>query len=230
MAKYSSKSLKPRPRFTTPPGVLVFPCYIDAPDQEFGGFQGAIRLTGEPAAAFVETIDEVYNGWLKQLKTENGGKKVKANRAFLPYFTNATKPWADIGKVAQSYIEELQEGEVIVKARLNEAIQMGDGVERKMAPKIFDSSGILMAGDLPAIGSGSKACFAGQMNAWFNAGKGAGLSLWMEAVQLIDLVEKGGVPQDAEGFGFESTDGFATEKVETFDEAAAGADDNEGDF
>lgn len=230
MPKYSSKSLKPRPRFTTPPGVLVFPCYIDAPDQEFGGFQGAIRLTGEPAAQFVETIDEVYDGWLKQLKAENKGKKVKANRAFLPYFTNETKPWADIGKVAQSYIDELQDGEVIVKARLNEAIQMGDGSERKLAPKIFDASGVLMAGDLPLIGSGSKACFAGQINGWFNAGKGAGLSLWMEAVQLIELVEKGGVPKDAEGFGFEATDGFETEKVETFDEVAAGEDDNEGDF
>jgi hypothetical protein len=208
----------------------VFPCYIDAPDQEFGGFQGAIRLTGEPAVQFVETIDGIYEGWLKQLKAENNGKKVKANRAFLPYFTNETKPWADIGKVAQSYIDELQDGEVIVKARLNEVIPMGDGGERKMAPKIFDASGQLIAGDLPLIGAGSKACIAGQMNAWFNAGKGAGLSLWMEAVQLIELVEKGGVPKDAEGFGFESTDGFETEKVETFDEVAAGEDDNKGDF
>ena len=229
MPKYSSKSLKPRPRFTTPPGVLVFPCYIDAPDQEFGGFQGAIRLTGEPAAEFVENLDEVYKGWLKQLKAENKGKKVKANRAFLPYFTNKTKPWEDIGKVAQSYIDELQDGEVIIKARLNETIPMGDGKERSQSPKIFDASGQLMA-ELPAIGSGSRACIAGQMNAWYNAGKGAGLSLWMAAVQLLELVEKGGTPQDAEGFGFEATDGFEVEKAETFDEAAAGADDNEGDF
>jgi len=228
------KSLTPRPKFVTPKGVLVFPTYISSPDATYGGFSGYIRLEGQDGEDFLATLSTCWKGWQKQL--QSGKKKVKSKDQNTPWLTNKTKPWEDIGKVALDYIETLKDGEVVVKTKLKESYELRDGTLVTQQPSLFDAKGKPITDDnRPQVGAGTVARISGQINCWFNAGSGAGMTLWCEAVQIIELCEFSGRPTDAEGFGFTEESGFVTEEeeeVETFADVAGESTDanDEPDF
>lgn len=228
------KSLTPRPKFVTPKGVLVFPCYVSSPDATYGGFSAYARIDGEAGKEFLEKLERQWSEWLDSLKS--GKKKVKAKDQNTPWLTNETKPWEDIGKVALDYIETLKDGEVVVKTKLKESYELRDGTVVTQQPSLFDAGGKPITDDnRPQVGSGTVARISGQINCWFNAGSGAGMTLWCEAVQIIELCEFSGRPTDAEGFGFVEESGFATEEeeeVETFADVSGESTDanDEPDF
>ena len=80
---------------------------------------------------------------------------------------------------------------------------------------LFDSSGDPMS---DPVGGGSKIRVAGEINPWFTASLGFGVSLWIRAAQVIDLIEpKGG--GSAKSFGFSSVEGgFTTSGEQLGDE------------
>ena len=57
---------------------------------------------------------------------------------------------------------------------------------------------------------------------------GAGVSLRLKAVQIINLVEGGGA--SASNYGFDATEGYVAPKVEKFEEEEAVYESEEEDF
>jgi hypothetical protein len=112
-------------------------------------------------------------------------------------------------------------GKVIVKAK-NSASYERDGVVQKRSMPVFDSKGKPVTG--LNIGRGSTLKISVVPNTFVNpATKKVGVSLWLKAVQVIDLVEYGG--GDAGSFGFGEEDGSYRAAEENA--AAAAADDNQ---
>jgi hypothetical protein len=87
----------------------------------------------------------------------------------------------------------------------------GDIVKRKVP--MFDAKG--RAGEFN-LGNGSTIRVSFQFIPFYKSGKAFGVSLWMEAVQVIKLVEFGGSAGNANAYGFEETDGYDSEQVASF--------------
>ena len=91
-----------------------------------------------------------------------------------------------------------------------------DGSTWTASPAIFDAQG------KPAvalrIGGGSALVISFEFYRFYTALIGAGVSLRMAAVQVLELVEWG--RRDAEGFGFAQEEGFSVETTEAAEEEA----------
>lgn len=76
----------------------------------------------------------------------------------------------------------------------------------KMSPQFFNAGGNQMKS--VAVWGGSILRVAGQVVPFYTAAVGAGASLRLSAVQVIDLVS-GGAPRSASGFGFGREEGYS---------------------
>lgn len=209
-----------RPRFTTPKGKLGFPCSIHIPDTKFsdakdpndrGEYKARIILPLSEASTqeFLSSLQSQFDEHVEE--TKRTLKKKKFN------ISDDNIPWA---------MEEDEEtgeetGNVIIRTKLKARVVSKDGESFfDQRPKVFTPSGEVLTGeDIPAIGPGSTVKLAGQVNLWANAAKGPGMSLWMTAVQLFDLVERGG-SNDAEDYGFaveEDSEALANAEAEGSD-------------
>jgi hypothetical protein len=101
-------------------------------------------------------------------------------------------------------------GEVEIKFKMN-AIGNNGGDRWEQRPVLFDSKGRPMNEN---IGSGSKIRVGSEIIPYYSAAIGAGISLRLKAVQVIELVEySSGGGFDA--WKFSEEDGFVTEGVVT---------------
>jgi hypothetical protein len=215
-------------QFTTGAGRLVFPLSLNEPDTKFDDsedkqkFKASLRLEGEDAVSMRGQVEEAWEGWLSTVKAALG-KKPKVQAKNVQWFTADTKRWDDIGETTTKLLDELQEGEIIIKTT-HKAFR--DGVARR--PKFFDAKGNgIPAEDLPPVGFGTVAKLHGAFYGWTTQANVVSLSLFFNAVQIIDLVEPGqGGGIEAEDFGFSATEGFVSEK----DPFQAVSDDKGGDF
>ena len=64
-----------------------------------------------------------------------------------------------------------------------------------------------------SVGGGSKARISAEANFYCTPAGDTGVTLWCKAVQVIELVERGG----SGDFGFAATDGFSDEATGTAD-------------
>lgn len=192
-------------RMTSPLGTAIYP-RLTTPDTKFdkdGVYSVDLELdpkakeTKDFIAALTASADESYAATCK----EKGGKKLK--RCDLP-------------------VKETDEGMVRIKFKLK---AKAGNEERSwdQKPVIFDSAGTALATP-PNIGSGSRIKVAFEVIPFFTAMVGAGISLRMKAVQLVELREY--TPGDNfDAYGFKANPkGFVAAAASAEAEAVASDD------
>lgn len=185
------------PRYTTPAGIAQYP-YLTKPDTKFnpdGEYRLKLEIPGAAAQDIVTFLDEQHEASIAKAKKENPGKKIKEGSA--------------------SYEVDDDSGKVTVSFKLKAKVTPKNGEPFEQRPAIFDAKGKPIQGEAK-IGGGSKVKVAYELVPYYTAIAGAGVSLRLKAVQVIDLVEfSGGASADSYGFGEE--DGYEAE-----DNSAAG--------
>jgi hypothetical protein len=203
------------PTITTPKGTAVYP-HLHAPDTRFkqeGVYSTKIRIAaGDEADTLQEKLDEAAANAVVVAKKENPGKKIKP--ADLPYSRDEDT------------------NDLILNIKMTASgVSKKTGKPWSMTPKLFDAKGKPLPKGTQ-VGGGSTIRVAFQPAPFWTALVGAGITLRLEAVQVVELKTWGDKPADSFGFGAE--EGFDSEQDEfnTFSEpqAAAGAADGETDF
>lgn len=195
------------PRYTTPAGIAQYP-YLTKPDTKFnpdGEYKISVEIPGAAAQDTVTFLDEQFAASVAKAKKDNPGKKIKE------------------GDVPYSIAEDT--GKVTVRFKLKAKVTPKQGDPFEQRPALFDAKGKPIGAEAK-IGGGSKVKVAYEMVPYYTAIAGAGISLRLKAVQVIDLVEfSGGASSEAYGFGqeegYEAEDtpavqnGFAEETSDT---------------
>jgi hypothetical protein len=157
-------------RITSPIGTAIYP-RLTQPDTKFdkdGVYSVDLELdpTDKTASSFIDSLKKAAEEAYKAECEKKGGKKLK--RCDLP-------------------VKETDDGKVRIKFKLKAKA----GNEEKswtQKPMIFDASGTALQTP-PNIGSGSRIKVAFEVVPYFTAMVGAGISLRMKAVQLLELKE-----------------------------------------
>ena len=189
----------------TPAGVAVYP-HLTTPDTKFdanGVYKVSLSLTEEEAAPLIEKVEEVQEEATGMIPP---GKRQKFSEP--PYYDEMD----DQGQPT---------GRVIFKFKMKAKVNTKDGRTLEMSPKLFDSEGTLMT-DVESIWGGSVLRISADMSPFYVAAVGAGVSLRLKAVQIIDLKTGGGA--GAESYGFEATKGYVAPQAEELVEAEFAAD------
>lgn len=176
----------------TPAGRAIYPWLIN-PDTKFnalGEYKVSLSLSTSEAEPLIKKIDEAMEK-AKTLAPE--GKKVKVSDP--PYFNEVDG-------------DEQETGNVLFKFKSKAQIQTKDGKTIKITPKLFDSKGTLLK-DVTEIWGGSMIKISADIAPYFVGAVGAGVSLRLKAVQIIELVTGG---NNADSYGFESTEGYEVSK------------------
>lgn len=185
---------------TTPAGSLQYPALIE-PDTRFnpdGLFKTNIVIpAGEAADQFEELLENAKNLAIQFFQKESGGKKVKIN---------ASEPW-----------ERDESGNLVVKTKLPARVETKSGKSWTQRPALFDSKGQKIPTEGLRIGSGTRARVAVEIAPYNVPATGAGISLRLRGVQIIELREPSGGRAEDFGFGAEET-GFVAETFDNFEE------------
>lgn len=201
--------------FISPLGIASYP-HLNAPDTKFdsGGVYSTKLILDESGYNQIMEAVEAVMPEAKALATEKAkGKKV-----------NRKEP----------SIDENEDGTYTINAKMYATGKTAKGEEFKMAPKLFDASGAVVPADTK-IGSGSKLKLALWLKPYFNAAdKVYGVSVKLQAVQVIELVEFGG-GRSADAFGFGQEEGFSAKDVKpstpfSEDEPDVDDEDEEDEF
>jgi hypothetical protein len=176
------------PRYTTPVGIAQYP-YLTKPDTKFnpdGEYKINLEIAAEDATEICTFLDEQLAVAVAKAKKENPGKKIKEG--------------------SPGYELNEETGKVTLKFKLKAKVttKSGDSFDQKVA--LFDAKGTPIT-NAPNVGGGSKVKVAYEVFPYYTAMVGAGVSLRVKAVQILNLVEfSGGASAGAFGFGEE--DGY----------------------
>lgn len=167
-----------------PAGKAVYP-HLNTPDRQFdelGTYQSRIAVPVEEAKGVMETISAMYQS--------HTGKKIN------PSDNTCWK------------LEEDDNGDrtgnVLFKVKAKNR-RTRDGAVWDRAPRLVDAS---LKPTKARVGGGSLIKVGCELFAWDAAGK-KGLSLQPRIVQIIQLVEDGGVTESFDDFGMKAEQGFA---------------------
>lgn len=199
-----------QPSFVTPAGVAQYP-RLNVPDTKFnteGTYSVKLSFSGDEAQELSAFLDNKLQESIAEAKQNNPNKKIK--EADAPY------SWDDNGTLTVSF-----------KMKASGVTKEGKPWNRK--PALFDAKGKPLDATV-MVGGGSKLIVNYTPAAFYTAMIGAGLSMRLEAVQVIELKEGGG--QSSESFGFKEQDGFeaAAESTPFTAQGADGSTDNVKDF
>lgn len=198
-------ALNSKQTHTSPKGVAIYP-RLNSPDYKFkdeGEFKVKLSMPLEQAQAFIDKIEEARAEAVADMKAERAakGNKKKMKEADPPY-------------------EEMEDGTVQFNFKMKHKVKgKKDGKVYKLFPALFDAKGKPLAKGIN-IGGGSVLKVAFNFVPFDTPAAGAGVTMRMSAVQVIDLVEFG--QKSASGFGFGEEDGFDSEGYE-------GSGDEDGD-
>ena len=181
-------------QFTTPKGIAQYP-WLSKPDTKFneeGVYKVDLIIPKADAIPVLKQINEVF--------AENVDKETKRAKG------------QDVVKAKPPYWEELDDakqptGNVVLR------------LKSKYKPAVFDAKGIPMVDS--NIWGGSELKVNGTIAPYFTSIIGAGVSLRLSAVQVIQYVEGGS--GGAQGFGFKEEVGYEHKAPETFEEVVAEA-------
>lgn len=169
----------------SPMGTAVYPS-LNTPDTKFdadGVYKTDLRLDPEAGATFAAQIDELMAQSEAKALEEKGTKKVKV----------ANPPYR---------IDE-ETGDYLFRFKTKAA-----GTSRRTGEKWARTVPLVDAQRQPCpgarVGGGSEIVVAFEPNLYFVAAVGAGVSLKIKAVQIVNLVEWGGNASNL----FEDVDGF----------------------
>lgn len=199
------------PLLKTPAGIAVWP-KLTKPDTKFnadGEYNVKLRIPSEEAKDLITSLDNAYALAQEDAKDKNPGKKIKA--------------------ASQPYTEELDDqgnetGNILVSFKCKAKITDKQGNVRNNAPRLFDSKNQEFPKDQDIWG-GSTLRIAFNAIPYYTAMAGAGISLRLKAVQVINLVAGGGGTGESYGFGEE--DGYVAPKAATNEAVDTDAEEDE---
>lgn len=204
-------------RMTTPRGLAVFPVLIDGqPDTKFddaGVYKCGVRLSMDDPEAqeFIEKLEAAALQNHVAQRAERKGKKTKL---------------ASPGFVREEDSETGEEtGYWIVNAKLKARVRKkkNDGSSFTQCPALFDATGARFYPD--SVWGGSEVRLSIEIYPYYTGMVGAGLSLRLKAVQIIELVQAGG--STAADNGFDAVEGGYEAETFTKTERPAVADSDE---
>lgn len=202
----------------TPAGIARFP-HLHEPDTKFddiGYYKVDVVLSPEDSEELIQEIDELYE------------ENLEAQAAALSKPRKKISP-AKLKKGSRGYEEELDEetdeptGNIIFKFKMKAGFKR-NGKIVPMNPKIYDRYGHIVEDD---IGGGSEIKVAYKAAGYYTAQSGAGVTLYLNAVQVLELRQWAG---NAAGYGFEIEDAPEEPDSDGFDQFEDGEDSGEGDF
>lgn len=213
---------------TSPRGVFSWPKLIEPdygskehPDPD-GSYKVQLILSNEQAHKLIKQLQPEFD------------KAIEAGReAFAKLPVANRKKLGDL-KVADFYTEvydkETEEptGDYIFKFK-TKASGIKDGKKWERKVPLFDAKGTPVK-NIKAIWGGTEGKVSFSASPYFVAGQGtAGLSLRLEAVQILKLSAGGARSASEFGFGEEDGDFDATEESMGFTDETDGVDDNTSD-
>jgi hypothetical protein len=188
--------------FVSPIGTAKFP-HLNTPDtkwKEEGEYHTKLLVPAAEGAAFAAKVDQAMKKALQKFTADPQTKGKKVKPADPPYKIN----------------EETGEYEFSFKMRAS-------GISKKTQEKwtkhcpLFSKSGAPLSGK---VGGGSTIRVSGEFMPFWTALVGAGVSLRLLAVQVLELREFG--QRDAAGFGFELEASDEDSAKDEVSEAGAG--------
>jgi len=182
--------------YASPAGKAVWP-KISKPETKFnpeGTYETKLRLDAEEGGKFLQHIQQIHEEH-HDLEQKKQGKTVKKHPLSI---THVEEDGAPTGEIEFKFTLKAQAGK--------------PGAKWAQRPVIFDSRGGMIKPDDISIGSGSTIKVGYDINPWFSPALGAGITLLLKSVQVIDLKEFGG--SDFDSFGFGKVDGFISEHKE----------------
>jgi len=202
-------------KLTTPVAKLKYPKLIE-PETKFnpeGVYKATAVIDSAEAAALADALDDLLTRHKASLKQQDPSKK-DWKLADLPY----------------GYEEVDGKPCFVIKTKMKAKGIDRDGRAWSSVPALFDSKGqpVRDRDSLKGMWSGTVAKVNFEACPFYQAALGAGITLRLKAVQIIDLVEGGG---SAESFGFGEEDGWTgtTSEATPFDSTTSIAFD-ESDF
>ena len=182
-------------RFVSPKGIASYP-HLTKPDTKFnteGEYKVSLIVSGGDASKAIAFLTEQHKAAVSKAKKENAGKRVKESG--LPFIEN------DDGTVTFKF-----------KMKAKVTPKKGDPFEQK--PALFDAKGKPLTGE-PKVGGGSVIKVSYEVVPYYTAIAGAGVSLRLKAVQIIELKEYSG-GGNAESYGFGEEEDFEADNAPPF--------------
>ena len=196
-------------KIITPPGIAKYP-RLNTPDTKFNpnGVYKVTLVLDESQEAVVEFRDRILAAEeaavAEAAKTVKKGKQLKTADSIIKAHTNSD------GDVVDGFIE--------VSAKTSASGQRADKSTWTRRLPIFDSKG--KPADVK-IGGGSTLRLSLSISPYNSPTLGAGVTLYLDAVKVIDLKEFKG-EESADGYGFgEEEEGFSAAKDSAFPEEPA---------
>lgn len=192
------KAAKANPSFTTPRGTFVYP-KLNTPDTKFkkaGEYGLKLSLSEKDAATLIRSLTPLFDQAVEAGKEEYAALPVKTRKStefkVTPFYSAV-------------YDEETEEetGEVEFNFKMTASgVRAKDGKEWTRKPAIFDASGKRMVKP-PQIWGGTEGKVTFEVLPYFTPIAGAGISLRLSAVQILELVSGGQKSASSYGFGVE---------------------------
>lgn len=230
------KDDKPSVDIITPAGRANWP-KLNSPDEYKGKFTFNTKLIFDPEEdglvnkkagnileaatkirdAFAESIREKLSAEIDDAKAAKKGAKAKELEKKL-----ADLDIADIGKMEVNDDDGEETGNLVLMAKANAFYTGRDGSQKSRKITIFDAKGKTLANP-PDIGGGSLLKLACSVVPYhMESTNTVGVTFYLNAVQLIELVSFGG-QRTASAHGFGEEDGYEAEEEETFGGGSAPA-------
>lgn len=205
----------------TPTGIAVWP-KLNAPDTKFkagGEFKVGLRLSAEQAQPLIDKFEAELAYYFDSEKAElmQGDGKSKAKAKALKLATD--KPYK-----MEVDDEGDETGNIVFNFKMPNRIPREGKADIVLFPDFFDAGGKSLKNP-PEVWGGSKLRISGQLRPFNMALTGVGLSLRLQAVQIIELTTKGS--RDATGYGFGAEEGYEGNEMPTDDSSTAAADDTD---
>jgi hypothetical protein len=212
---------KKRVRLTSPKGIAKYP-WLNKPDTKFdpsGVFRVSLLFDPEEVQPFLDRLDEMADEAFEETKADllEKGNKLGAKQLTRndPYEMEIDRETAE------------ETGKVEVKFKMKHLIKTKDG-EIELTPSLFDAQGKSVDRNEVNVFGGSILRVNFTPRKYYVAGqKMAGVSLQLNAVQIIELAERGG-NADYYGFGVEE-DGFSADDADSGGDFSADTGDDDFD-
>jgi hypothetical protein len=191
-----AKKPKPLVKGITPLGIAIFP-WLSKPDTKFkaeGEYRLKLKLEGEEATKLKAAIDAAYDQAIALMAAEKDKKVDKIKRADKPYKAEEDKEGNETGALLFTFKQ---------KAQITFKTGPEAGKTKQIKVDILGAGNKPLPKDSPVFG-GSKVKVAFEAWPFFTAAVGAGLTLRLNAVKVIELVSSGN-----RDYGFDEDEGYA---------------------
>ena len=198
-------------RFTTPKGIAVFP-WLDKPDTKFnpeGKYRVDLKLSAEDGEALNAKLQPIFDKVVKaaEKNPKTKGKRLKIN----DYYKRVVDDNGD------------ETGEWLFSFKMTASGVRKDGTKWAMQPDLYDAAGQKLTSPV----WGGSIIKVGFEVTEYDKPIGVGISLRLNAVQVIKLVTSGQRDASMHGFVDESED--EDSDIDTSSSDDSGGDDSDGD-